>query len=76
MRRPFNDPGHEVCRLLLWKEKFIEAENDPTVQPSNSQIYWCSETQVCLGPDGKVASPEDCKPGRSCYDELSLIKFT
>jgi hypothetical protein len=48
---------------------FIEVEPDPTVQASNDQIYWCSQTQVCVGPDGQVAAPRGCHPGRSCYSD-------
>lgn len=73
MDKPFKDPGFPVCRLLRWKAMFIEAETDPTVPPSNDGSYWCSETQVCIGPDGKVAEPEQCSPERSCYDKLTLI---
>ena len=76
MDKPYSNLGHEVCRLLRWKAMFIEAESDPTVPPSNDQSYWCSETQVCLGPDGKVAAPADCNPGRSCYDPLSRVNLT
>jgi len=49
---------------------FIDVEPDPTVPPSNDQIYWCSQTQVCVGPDGKVAAPAACHPGRSCYSDV------
>jgi hypothetical protein len=33
----------------------------------SSGIYWCIHTYNCLGPDGKIAEPEVCKPGRRCY---------
>jgi hypothetical protein len=76
MDKPYSNLEHEVCRLLRWKAMFIEAESDPTVPPSNDGSFWCSETQVCLGPDGLLASPGTCSPNRSCYDELTRLKFT
>ncbi len=71
MNKPYKDLPHEPCRLLRWKGMFIDVETDPTVPPSNDQIYWCSETQVCIGPDGQVAEPASCNPGRTCYDKLT-----
>ena len=70
MNKPCSNLNHEPCRLLRWKAMFIDAENDATM-PSNDQIYWCSETQVCIGPDGQIAAPAGCSPDRSCYDDLT-----
>jgi hypothetical protein len=28
--------------------------------------YWCVETQIGFGPDGKPVGPHDCKNGRGC----------
>jgi hypothetical protein len=50
---------------------FIDAEHDPNVPASNDQIYWCGESLTCIGPDNGVASPQECGPGRSCYDKLT-----
>ncbi len=71
MNKPYSNLGHEPCRLLRWKGMFIDSESDPSVPPSNDQIFWCGESLVCIGPDGEVASPEACSPGRSCYDKLT-----
>jgi hypothetical protein len=70
MNRPFGNLPHEPCCLLRWKAMFISVEPDPTVPHSNDQIYWCSQTQVCVGPDGKVAAPASCRAGRSCYSDV------
>ena len=75
MDRPFGNLPHEVCRALRWKSMFIDVPSDPTVPPSNDQIYWCEESQVCIGPDGQVAEPESCGPSRTCFDHLNK-KFT
>ncbi len=57
-----------LCAALRSKEMFIWAENDPTVQPSNSGYFWCLFTQTCLGPDGKLAEPLECVSSeRSCH---------
>jgi len=28
---------------------------------------WCYHTQMPLGPDGAIAVPDQCGPGRKCY---------
>jgi hypothetical protein len=71
MDKPYSNLAHEPCRLLRWKGMFIDALSDPTVPASNDQIYWCSQTQLCIGPDGDPAKPSTCAPGRSCFDELT-----
>jgi hypothetical protein len=71
MYKPFSDLEHEPCRMLRWKSMFIDAESDPSVPATNDQIYYCALSLVCLGPDGEVASPRQCHPGRSCFDEAS-----
>ncbi|HYK91172.1 MAG TPA: hypothetical protein VE398_20550 [Acidobacteriota bacterium] len=71
MDKPYGNLAHEPCRLLRWKAMFIDAPSDPTVPPSNDQSFWCSRTLLCIGPDGEVAMPKACAPGRSCYDELT-----
>ena len=63
--------GPEVCRCLMWKGKLLGVEWDPTVPPSNDRNFWCVHTQACIGPDGHVAEPEGCIPGRSCHEGLS-----
>ena len=60
----------QSCRCLRSKEMFIEVEPDPSVPHMGSGIFWCIHTHNCLGPDGAVAEPTSCKPGRSCYDPV------
>jgi hypothetical protein len=62
---------HPNCRCLRSKEMFYEVEGgaDP-IHASGSGIFWCTHTQNCLGPDGQVAEPKRCKPGRECYDAV------
>jgi hypothetical protein len=58
------------CRCLRAKEMYIQAQSDPTVPSGKSGHFWCVHTQNILGPDGAVATPEECKPGRICYDPV------
>lgn len=62
---------HANCRCLRSKEMFYQVEGgaDP-IRESGSGIFWCTHTQNCLGPDGQVAEPQNCKPGRDCYDAV------
>jgi hypothetical protein len=58
------------CRLLRSKWMFIEAEPDPTVPRSGTNICWCVHTQKVMGPDGQVVTPEACNSERPCYEAL------
>ena len=59
-------PG--LCSNLHWKSQYVWAEPDPSVAPSNMGLFWCVLTQTCIGPDGKVAEPENCcSAGRQCH---------
>jgi hypothetical protein len=56
----FNTERPGLCPSLHWKSQFIWSEPDPTVPDTNSGLFWCGITQTCLGPDGKLAEPENC----------------
>jgi hypothetical protein len=61
-----NRPG--LCTHLRWKGMFVPAEDDATVARGGGGLFWCLDTQTCLGPDGKLAEPGNCSsPGRACY---------
>jgi hypothetical protein len=58
----------DLCPSLRWKGQFISTEHDPTVPPTNDGLFWCMHTQTCIGPDGDLAEPGNCKhSGRSCH---------
>ena len=59
-----------TCRLLRSKWMFIEAEPDPTVPRSGTDICWCVHTQKCMGPDGQVVTHQACNSDRACYEPL------
>jgi hypothetical protein len=71
MERPgLTKVGMNRCEKLRWKGLLIEAEPDPTIQPSNDGGLWCQHTFTCLGPDGKAVDEFECSPARKCYEEL------
>ena len=72
MPEPTSPQGFSLgrCKLLRSKSMFVEEEPDPSVARSDSGICWCVHTQNCLGPDGDVVTPENCRPGRSCFEPL------
>ena len=58
----------DLCTSLRWKGQFISTEHDPTVPPTNDGLFWCMHTQTCIGPDGELAEPGNCRhSGRSCH---------
>lgn len=58
----------ETCRCLRTKGMFIDSEPDPAVPNPKDENFWCIHTQNLLGPDGGLAEPERCRPGRECYE--------
>ena len=58
------------CANLRWKGMFIIAEWDPTVQRCNDRAFWCQQTSIVLGPDGKLVDEYECHDGRACYNPL------
>jgi hypothetical protein len=47
---------------------FVETERDPTVPEATDGFCWCARTAGSLGPDGRVAEPGSCRPGRACFE--------
>jgi hypothetical protein len=56
------------CRRLRTKSMFHDVEQDTALPPMNDGFFWCTHTQNCLGPDGKVAGRDDCNRGRPCFE--------
>ena len=59
------------CRRLRSKGMFIEIERNAADAESPSMsdgFVWCTHTQNCLGPDGRVADVDACVPGRACWE--------
>jgi hypothetical protein len=71
MPEPMNPASvGQTCRCLRSKEMFIDVEPTPNIPSMGSGIFWCLHTHNPLGPDGAVAEPTACKPGRGCFDPL------
>ncbi|QEG33914.1 hypothetical protein Pr1d_11840 [Bythopirellula goksoeyrii] len=68
---PINDssqPPQKCCQSLRSKSMYYLPDERPgKIHLSDTQPYWCGETQEQLGPDGKVATPTLCTSGRQCY---------
>ena len=58
----------EVCHCLRAKTLFYQTDDagDTTGAGGSEGPFWCAQTQALQGPDGKIASAEHCRPGRSC----------
>jgi hypothetical protein len=62
-------PKSAFCASLRSK-KFFMIDVLPTEASQyldGSNHCWCRETQQAIAPDGGIAQPEHCVPGRSCY---------
>lgn len=55
-----------VCQCLRTKTLFYD--DDPNSPAGSEGPFWCAHTQSVLGPDGRVADVESCRPGRGCCE--------
>lgn len=59
-----------VCRFLRTKALHVYGPDTPDAySTSRSSSYQCLRTQFVTGPDRALCVPEDCQPGRSCFEE-------
>ena len=60
-----------ICRRLRWKSLFMEVElgEDGTSDLVDDGFVWCTHSMNCLGPDGRVADKEECRPHRGCFED-------
>ncbi len=56
----------EVCQCLRTKTMFYQGDLED--ESGSYGPFWCALTQALQGPDGGVASADDCRPGRSCCE--------
>ena len=64
----FNTERPGLCSALHWKSQYIWSQPHPSVPAYNSGLFWCGLMQTCIGPDGKVAEPENCcSSDRGCH---------
>lgn len=60
------------CREIRSKRYYFLAAMPTEVSDirDSSNNCWCGATRQAVGPDGELARPEDCIPGRACYVSL------
>jgi hypothetical protein len=62
--------GTPVCRHLRTKALHVYGQDTPDAfSTSRSSHYHCLRTQFVTGPDGSLCVPEECQPGRACFEE-------
>lgn len=63
------DTTRPVCRHLRTKGMHVYGQDTPDAfATSRSSNYHCLRTQFVTGPDGALSVPEQCKPGRDCFE--------
>jgi hypothetical protein len=62
--------GTNRCAHLRWKGLFIDTAHNPEFDVSADYSTWCRHTCKCVGPDGRMVDPEECRAERACYEKL------
>ena len=65
-------PASPVCRHIQSKKLFFRTSPPQCEEDllDASRHVWCRRTHQVLGPDGEVATPDDCRNGRGCFEAL------
>jgi hypothetical protein len=59
-----------LCRNLCTKGMAVtgyEGQPADLSHPTDTALYWCSDSGWAAGPDGLPANPGRCGPGRGCF---------
>ena len=60
----------KCCESLSCKSMYFRSDELPgRLHEGDTSVYTCFHTQSPVGPDGAGASPSQCQPKRSCYEE-------
>ncbi|MCA9706198.1 MAG: hypothetical protein KDK70_10145 [Myxococcales bacterium] len=63
------ESGTLVCRYLRTKALHVYGQDTPDAfVTSRSSHYACLRTQGVTGPDQALCVPEQCQPGRACFE--------
>ena len=58
------------CSNLRHKGMYVlrdaDTDADACYDAYDATVYWCTQTQKALGPDGKLVSQHACTHGRAC----------
>lgn len=67
--RKLLETGTPVCRHLRTKALQVYGQDTPDAfVTSGSSHYHCLRTQFVTGPDDELCVPEECQPGRDCFE--------
>jgi len=56
------------CKHIRSKEMYYEAPSGGG-DGFSSGMYWCARTNETFGPDGQPVERQECKAGRSCFED-------
>jgi len=60
------------CANLRHKGMYVTAAPDPGehvfYDAYDATVYWCTQTQKPLGPDGRPVHADRCRSGRGCCE--------
>ncbi|HZS47840.1 MAG TPA: hypothetical protein VFC63_22410 [Blastocatellia bacterium] len=58
------------CSHLRTKMFYISGGRtlEETTESGPTSQYWCLKTMMVVGPEGKLATPENCVSGCGCYN--------
>ena len=66
-----------LCRFLRWKTGYGELFGTEAelveILARNEVPFRCLQTQNAWGPDDAAARPEQCAPGRRCYERSPAL---
>jgi hypothetical protein len=62
------DDTRPVCKKLRTKALHVYGQRTADAfHTSRSSHYHCMATSFVTGPDGALCAPEECQPGRVCF---------
>jgi hypothetical protein len=63
------DAGPPICRHMRTKALHVYGQETPDAfVTSRSSGYQCLRTRFVTGPDDALCVPEQCQPGRACFE--------
>lgn len=57
-----------ACACLRARMQYVVPESHWSAHRTPRQ-FWCLHSMSSVGPDDKQVHPEDCQPGRTCFEE-------
>ena len=67
----------KLCRSMRWKgwyaQRIWPAAEWAEAASANEVPWTCVQTGEAWGPDDSLACPEDCQPGRGCFERSERL---